>query len=201
MDRYVDWHAEISRPTCSPRPPTATKRFSGGSFEVSDEITLRPSKKTQGLMLFVSILFVLAGVFIRSHQTGSSDAWMAYACIGFFGLCALVSVAQLLPGSSFLKIGREGFEFRTLWRGASFRWSDVEEFGVAEFTLHHSGIPQKNRMVGFRFSPSYEKGGKNLALRRLNEGLVGYEAALPDNYGMKHEELAALLNRKKAEYT
>jgi hypothetical protein len=143
---------------------------------------------------------VLGGIFIHSHRAKPSDVWIAYACIIFFGLCGLVFAVQLLPGSSFLKIGKDGFEFRALWRGTSLRWSDVEEFGVAEFTLYHAGIPLKHRMVGFRFSPSCKQRSKHLALRRVNEALVGYEAALPDNFGMKHEELARLLNQKKMEY-
>ena len=71
---------------------------------------------------------------------------------------------------------------------------------MAQFTVYHSGIPQKHRMVGMRFSPSCEGHRKHPRLRRFNEALLGYEAALPDNYGMKHQDLAQLLNRKKAEY-
>jgi hypothetical protein len=46
---------------------------------------------------------------------------MAWAGIG---LCGLVSLVQFLPGSSYLQIRYEGFEFRALWRGATFRWSE-----------------------------------------------------------------------------
>lgn len=157
-----------------------------------DELTLTPSRRTQILLLVVAALFVTIGVMMLSERrVSAADTWMTYAGIGFFGLCGLVFVVQLIPGSAYLKIRRDGFEFRALWRGGAWRWSDVEEFGVARFTAH--------RMVGFRFSPSYDR--RQLArVRRLNEALLGYEAALPDNYGMKHEELAALLNRKKAEY-
>lgn len=151
-----------------------------------------PSRRQQMLLLVVAALFVAIGIMMLSERrVSAADTWMAYAGIGFFALCGLAFAVQLIPGSSYLKIGREGFEFRALWRGAVLRWSDIEEFGVTRFTAH--------RMVGFRFSPSYDR--RRLAgLRRLNAALLGYEAALPDNYGMKHEELAALLNRKKAEY-
>jgi len=165
-----------------------------------DEITLRPSRAKQAIMLIVSGLFVLGGIFTLDHEAKTSDAWTAYGSIIFFGLCSLVSAIQLLPGSSFLKIRKEGFEFRALWRETSCSWSDVEKFGVAEFTTYHAGIPQKHRMVGFRLSHSSHRPSKHLRLRRLSEALVGYEAALPDNYGMKHEELASLMNQKKMEY-
>ena len=164
-----------------------------------DEIVLTPSKTKQAVLLFVATLFVLAGIFITSRQPDPSEVWIGYLCIVFFGLGGLVFAAQLLPGSSFLKIRRDGFEFRALWRGTAFRWSDVQEFGVAELTMYHGGIPQKHRMVGFRFSPAYAS-NKHPRLRRLNQALVGYDAALPDNYGMKHDELASLLNQKKLEY-
>lgn len=166
---------------------------------MQNETILTPSKKKHVLMLLGSALFVCAGFFILSRQSKSSDAWVAYSSIGFFGLCALVFVAQLVPGCSYLVIRKDGFEFKALWRGTRLLWSDVDEFGLAEFTLYHIGIPQKHRMVGFRFSPSYKKGSYS-NLRRLNEDLVGYEAALPDSYGMKHEDLVSLLTQKKKEY-
>ena len=157
-----------------------------------DELTLTPSRRKQVLLLVVAALFVAIGVMmLAERRVSAADTGLAYAGIGFFAVCGLAFAVHLIPGSSYLKIRREGFEFRAFWRGAVLRWSDVEEFGVARFTAH--------RMVGFRFSPSYDR--RRLAgLRRLNAELLGYEAALPDNYGMKHEELAALLNRKKAEY-
>jgi hypothetical protein len=157
-----------------------------------DELTLRPSRSKHVLLLAVAAVFVAIGVMMLSERrAGAVDAWIAYAGIAVFGLGIPVFAVQLIPGCSYLKIRREGFEFRALWRGARFRWTDVEEFGVARFTPH--------RMVGFRFSPSYDRHQVS-HVRRLNQALLGYEAALPDNYGMKHEELAALLNRKKAEY-
>jgi hypothetical protein len=157
-----------------------------------DEVTLTPSRGKHLLLLAVAALFVAIGVMMLSQRRVSVlDAWMAYAGIAFFGLGIPMFAVQLIPGCSYLKIRPEGFEFRTLWRGARFRWTDVEEFGVARFTAH--------RMVGFRFSASYDR-RRFARVRRLNAALAGYEAALPDNYGMKHGELAALLNRKKAEH-
>jgi hypothetical protein len=157
-----------------------------------DELILTPSRRKHLILLAGAALFVAIGVMILSERrVRAADAWMAYTGIGFFGLCGLVCAAQLIPGCSYLKIRRDGFEFRALWRGGAWRWSDVEEFGVARFTAH--------RLVGFRFSPSYDR--RRLArVRRLNAAMLGYEAALPDNYGMKYDELAALLNRKRAEY-
>jgi hypothetical protein len=35
----------------------------------------------------------------------------------------------------------------------------------------------------------------------LNRNLTGFEAALPDNYGRSHSELAAYLNTLRARYT
>jgi len=87
----------------------------------------------------------------------------------FFGLCLSVSLICLLPKASFLRMTPEVF------------------FGVGRvFT----------RMVMFNYVESYPRSHK---LQSLNTALTGFEAAIPDSYGLAHEDLADLLNRYKAE--
>jgi hypothetical protein len=115
----------------------------------------------------------------------------------FFGLCGVVSLTQFVPGSSFLQLTPEGFTVRTMWRTQSYRWSDIEQFGVCEVRTGH-GL---QRMVGFDFSPSYPGADSGQMLRNMNRRMSGFEAALPDNYGWSYAELAEHLNTLKARYT
>jgi hypothetical protein len=49
-------------------------------------------------------------------------------------------------------------------------------------------------MVMFNYVKSYQRTPK---LRSFNTALTGFEAGIPDSYGLRHEDLADLLNRYK----
>jgi hypothetical protein len=83
-----------------------------------------------------------------------------------------------------------------MWRTSFYRWSDIERFGVAEWSSSHA----RHRMVGFDFSESFPERGKATTLKSLNRGMTGFEAALPDNYGWDYAELATHLNELKQRY-
>jgi hypothetical protein len=139
---------------------------------------LRPRRwKVLGL-LAVSGGFTAGGVWMLA-----AGEWEGWLVSGFFGLCFIVAAALLLPGSAYLRLGPEGFEVCSLFRARSYRWADVEGFGVA--------LVGGNRMVAFNFAPGFPG---SVVARRLAVLLSGWEGALPDTYGMGAEELAALLN-------
>lgn len=85
---------------------------------------------------------------------------------------------------------------KSLFR-ARFRWHDVDVFFpitiryIRMVGLHISHI----RMVGFNFSPSYDR--QQLG-RRFSRARTGAEAALPDGYGLGVERLADLMNERRA---
>ncbi|MEZ5460298.1 STM3941 family protein [Dokdonella sp.] len=145
--------------------------------------TLRPQQSTSSLLkkcllLAVSILFVACGVWMLPEKalTGSF-------IIAFFGLCALVFVVQLLPGSTWLKLDARGFTYCSLFRKHRVRWQDVESF-----------VPVRmgpNDLVGWTWAENYKgtRGGSELSRR-----LAGVDAALPDNYGKSAGGLAQLMN-------
>jgi hypothetical protein len=88
--------------------------------------------------------------------------------------------------ASYLKLDSEGFTMCSMFRAQTFRWVDVTGFGV--------GRVLTNKMVMFNFEPTYTR---TPGLRSFNVDLVGFEAGLPDSYGLKHDELAELLNKFK----
>jgi hypothetical protein len=102
----------------------------------------------------------------------------------FFGLCAAVFVAQLLPGASYLRLHGEGFDVCSLYRKwPTIRWESTSYFRVTRLP------PVGHALVVF----DAEGLGKE-TLQAINRGLTGAAAGLPDTYGMKPQELADLMN-------
>ncbi len=147
-------------------------------------MTLRPSRPRGFGYLVMSAAFCAGGAAMVS--SGIAAGWYVTAV---FGVGVLVFLAMLLPGASFLRLDSKGFVMRSLYRETRYAWADVAGFGVA--------IAGVRRMVGFNFSPGYERSGKG---RRLSKALSGWEAALPDNYGLRLERLAALMNEYHRRY-
>lgn len=107
-----------------------------------------------------------------------------YLCIAFFGLCAIVTGINVLPGSSYLELTREGFVIRHLFRTSFIPWRQVREFAVYRVELLER--------VGWNnlLAP-----GEQASMgRRVSTALTGVDGGLPDTYGMKAQDLADLLN-------
>jgi hypothetical protein len=159
------------------------------------ELVLRPAKRKWVLVTLICGAFSIVGVGMVLNAAAPFDRVQAWFGLGFFGLGLVIAVVQLLPGSSFVRISEEGLLVRSLWRDHFYKWSDIESFGVAEFTTIHSGIPQKHRTVGFNFSPTAADAQRGAGLKKLSRALAGFEAALPDSYGRDPAEFASELNR------
>jgi hypothetical protein len=101
----------------------------------------------------------------------------------FFGFGTVVAVINLLPGRSYLRLTDEGFEVSSLSRKYFLHWTDVQHFGVAYVGL--------NKMVVFNFASPYVKEKMG---RSISRQIAGWEGGLHDTFGMKAENLAALMN-------
>jgi hypothetical protein len=133
-------------------------------------------------LLVLSLVFVGGAVLMVLEGRKAGWLWG-----GFFGLCALVFTVQLHPRSSFLTVSEAGLEFSSLFRKRFVRWSDISEFGV--YTIRQHGLAV-SRFVGFNYSAGRLRSTK---ARRISKALAGFEGGLPDTYGYRAEELAALL--------
>lgn len=110
--------------------------------------------------------------------------WLGWPVVVFCGVGTLLFAAVTVPGACHLRLTRDGFEIRTLWRTAGiYRWSDVERFRAGRVGL--------NKAVVFDFADSY--GGQETA-RAIAKEIGGAEGALPDSYGLSVEALAAIMN-------
>jgi hypothetical protein len=139
--------------------------------------TLLPSRTKAAILLCVCLLFVLGGTWmVRDGQP------MGYFCGGFFALGLPLFALQFHPKAAYLHLAPDGFTFCSLFRAHTVRWEHVREFAII-----YAG---PNRMVAWNFSQGYSRAG---GARAISKSLCGYEAALPDTYGMKPQELVKLM--------
>jgi hypothetical protein len=142
--------------------------------------TLHPSR-VQGIgMIFVSALFVAGGCWMVAD--GESMGWF---CAAFFALVLAVLVVKLLPGSAWVTVDADGIEFCSLYRKSRVPWEHIARFGV--WGLPPFGL---RKLVGFDYSERFREAR---GMRGANRALVGFEAALPDTFGMSAKDLAELL--------
>ncbi len=150
---------------------------------------------------------LLAMCFIAALG-GSAVYWQFQTVAGWFllvvgGLLIPVAVIQLLPGASSLTLDQDGFHVTGLYHRTSYRWDEIEEFGIYYPNLKTAAIgfkspASKKPMVGFNFLPDSRP--KSLLMRKSREEL-GYEAALGDIYGYKAEEFAVMMNAYRVSQT
>lgn len=131
-----------------------------------------------------ALLFLLSGVFtVTGLGLASVKPLLGYLCAGFFGLCLIVFGLQFIPGSAYLELNKEGFTVCSLFRQKTVYWREIERFSVVKFS--------RKKMVAWDYSENSKDKATGGAFARV---LTGTEAALPDTYGMKAEQLAELMN-------
>jgi hypothetical protein len=142
-----------------------------------ETLVLKTSRGSKLGLLLVSVVFVVLGLLMVT--TGGGDVTWGWLSILFFGLCTLVFAYQLLHRET-LTLTREGFAFTNLGRTHHFNWSEVDDFGVARMRARWQTL----KRVGF--CTEHDSG-----IARALWG--GYDAALPDSYGLSPDHLAALM--------
>ena len=124
------------------------------------------------LLLLSSAVFAAFGVLIFFVAAGGRVAGVIIFL--FFGACAGVAAFQLIVGTQ-LVLAADGFTVRSMGRSVTRRWTDVENFDVFKAAAF-------SEIVSFRY-------------------VRGPQSGLPDTFGMKASELAALMNEWRARYT
>ena len=131
------------------------------------------------ILLLLSTCLVVGGVFLASRH----DPVMGWFFVGLFGLVAIQSIMNLLPGSNYLEIRPDGIDIRSNFRTWFVPWTDVKEFFPAY-------VKQRSKVCwNYASSPPEQR-----LARKITANIVGFEAALPDTYGMSTQALCNLLN-------
>jgi len=131
----------------------------------------------------------MAGILVASD--GGDDLWPGISCVAFFGLGCVIFTIQMMPGGSFLQLDRTGFTIHAMFQERSYEWAEIDSFFVGKYPTIVKMISWIgfSKWVSWNFVPSHPK-AKGSMYRTINRG----DARLPDTYGKKHEELAALMN-------
>jgi len=145
--------------------------------------TYRPRNLNTVLLGLVCLAFVVSGIFI------THDEPMGWFATLFFGIGLLVSLIQLIPGSTELHLTKDGFETTSLFRKNMTRWTDVDSFKI--------GYLGPSKTVMFDYIDGHDKHaiGKLIA-----KWLSGSNGALPMTYGLKATELLQTMNEWKNKY-
>ena len=162
----------------------------------SEDQVFHASKLKWFAVLAICVAFSVGGYFMIHDPKANTIKVLfgGYLCLLFFGLGALVAVAALVPGSSYLRVGVGGFTMCSLWRQHSYSWSDISHFGLTSVPTG----PSSKMMIGFSFVADSPKRSKSTSLRALNMQLSGFEAALPEDYGQGYEKLLNILEQRLA---
>ena len=155
----------------SPDIETIVSRFPG-------PVTLYPSRKKWLMILFISALFSVGGLFMVRDQAD----W-GWGVLIFFGLCTVLSIVVLLPGAAGLKLDADGFQMTTFFRSRRWRWPDVKGFEAVSIAPHQTMVCFDDLTVASGMAAD------------LSKSLSGHNSALPDNYGLAADELARLMTQ------
>jgi hypothetical protein len=148
-------------------------------------IVLRPGRTKLLLLLAVCLAFFAGGFMMVRHGEE-----MGYVCSALFGLGGLVFAVNLHPSAAYLRLEETGFTYCNLFRAHIVPWRDVQNFGVWK--------NRGNRMLTWNFVASYSGGGR---ARSLSRAVSGFDAGLPDTYGLKTTELADAMETLRNRYS
>jgi membrane associated rhomboid family serine protease len=158
-------------------------------LRAGEPVVLRPSRhRWVGLLtLSIGLTTVCGWAFVDDP-----NVVMAVGVL-LFGAGVVVAVLQLVPGSASLCIAPEGLLARGPIRSGSWSWNEIEHFSAYEADQYGT-----TTQVGFdlrELTPDRQG-----VVRTIGRGMTGVDAALPDTYGMRAEDLAALLEEARERY-
>src|SRR5882672_6482464 len=157
-----------------------------------DSRVVRPyGRKT---LAFAAASLILTALFawIIIDSPAGTDISFAYFLGAIFGLSALLGIAILLPGSTFVRADTRGIEVRFFWiRAFSLEWPDIERV-----TFETIG----ENVVRIVLTPRGQSKNRRSLFQQITRGSLGNERGLPDVFSIPSAELARLLNDMRNRY-
>jgi membrane associated rhomboid family serine protease len=155
----------------------------------AEPLVLRPSRRRWvGLLVLSITLTAVCGLAFLNEP----NVVMAVGIL-LFGAGIVISVLQLLPGSASLRIAPDGLTARGPIRSGGWSWNEIEHFSVYDVDQYGT-----TKQVGFDLRDlTPDRQG---VLKTIGRGMSGVDAALPDTYGMRAEDLATLLEEARERY-
>jgi len=153
-------------------------------------VTLHPSRRKFVFALAVCLASSVIALWLLQGDSlspaGTAKLWLGLVV---FGICALVPAVMLLPGAGRLTLDAEGFEQVSLYVKRRAAWRQVGNFTVRQYSLRG----RTNYFVGYDDA--------RLSADNMKRHMIGRNAALPDTYGLSHDDLASLMTQWRARAT
>lgn len=155
------------------------------------ERTLRPGKvwPILGVVAFATLALLFASTDSRDGRIG---AWVLLIGVLFFAI-------QLLPGAVYLKLTREGFEYKNVLPARFVKWSDVDHFTTYRYRYLcyvgwvYSDLASADSYPSF-FTGGYPRPISRLLRLRIDDGFTV-------NFGLKNADtVASLLEEWRKKY-
>lgn len=141
-----------------------------------------PGRSMRGVFLIVFAVF-LGCVFAAMQGVGGAKLMSGAGLLAsiFFGI-------QLLPGANRLELTREGFTCVMAFCRYPVAWGDTSIIAVDDMGN-----------VVWNYAPHVVHESRKARSVRVARARSGYDACLPDTYGLSASVLAALMNRLREE--
>lgn len=144
-----------------------------------DALTLRPRRLKWLAVFLISLGFIAIAAWLGPDE----DKLLFWGAGGFFVVCGLIAVPQMLGFKASLEMDQGGFTCRTMFWSFRREWRECSPFVVVTTPLRQG--------VGFS-TLGDEQAHPTLAAS--NRALIGASGMLPETYSLSALELAQLMN-------
>ena len=139
-------------------------------------VTLYPSRKKWLFLFSAGALFSAGGLAMA--RSGETVGWYMFA---LFGIVALIPLVVMLPGSGWLVLDRDGFDYKTIFISKRARWRDASNFRAGKIP------PAGTKLV------LYDDASTTGLNADLTTTFTGRNSTLGDTYGFSPDDLARLM--------
>jgi membrane associated rhomboid family serine protease len=190
--RWLPKRSRSAEPEAPPPPPEVSRAAARAYEQLQrcEPVVLYPRRRRWAILLVLAGALFAGSVFVFVGMPHVLPA----AGILLFGSATAMCVIQFVPRWSHLRIAPDGLVIRNSARTTRLAWNDVERFTTYEVYHQYGSVT----MVGFDRRDLTPEGQS--LFQTITRGMTGVDGSLPDNYGMRHEELAALLSEARERY-
>ena len=156
-----------------------------------ETVVLRPSLRRTVVLGSVCLLATAAFVFALAEK----PHWFLFAGAAVFGSVTVLWGMRLVPGRMDLRISPDGLVVGGAFKRKRWEWNQIGYFAPYEV---YTGYGSSAKMVGFeRRDIEHRRQG---FWKAMNRGVSGVDVSLPDTYGLRHVDLAQLLQAAHDRY-
>ena len=141
----------------------------------------RPNKLKNMILLVGSSISVALGFIVLDD-----DPKMFWLNIIFFGLGVIVSLIQFYPNSTYLKLDKEGFEIKHLFRSSFTKWSEIKDLTQGQVGMI--------KVIFFDYTDEHKKW---CIAKIMAKNLAKKEGTIMNLYNIKTDELLRLMKEYK----